>query len=96
MMAFLAVAADRERGARDLGWARRWPTWPCSCRSAARFGAAVDGREHRASAVTARELPGELVTYCWRLTLLWCVFFALNAAFITWLAFYASLASWTI
>lgn len=43
-----------------------------------------------------RDLPGEVVTYCWRLTLLWCVFFGLNAAFITWLSFYASLASWTV
>lgn len=43
-----------------------------------------------------RDLPGDLVTYCWRLTLLWCVFFGLNAAFITWLSFYASLASWTV
>src|SRR4029079_13345935 len=43
-----------------------------------------------------RDLPAEVVTYCWRLTLLWCVFFGLNAAFITWLAFYGSLSSWTI
>jgi uncharacterized membrane protein len=43
-----------------------------------------------------RDLPGEVVTYCWRLTLLWCVFFGVNAAFISWLAFYGSLASWTI
>jgi uncharacterized membrane protein len=35
-------------------------------------------------------------SYCWRLTLLWCAFFALNAGFITWLAFYASLVWWTI
>ena len=42
------------------------------------------------------ELPRGAVTYCWRLTLLWCVFFALNAGFIAWLAFYASLASWTL
>jgi uncharacterized membrane protein len=42
------------------------------------------------------ELPPHVVTYCWRLTLLWCVFFAANAAFISWLAFYGTLASWTI
>jgi uncharacterized membrane protein len=42
------------------------------------------------------DLPPQAVVYCWRLTLLWCVFFGLNAAFITWLAFYASLASWTL
>jgi uncharacterized membrane protein len=43
-----------------------------------------------------RELPNGAVAYCWWLTCLWCVFFALNAAFITWLALFASLASWTI
>jgi uncharacterized membrane protein len=42
------------------------------------------------------ELPSHVVTYCWRLTLLWSVFFAVNAAVIAWLAFYGSLASWTI
>src|SRR5262249_14784167 len=42
------------------------------------------------------ELPPGAKSYCRRLTLLWCVFFALNAGFITWLAFYASLAWWTI
>jgi uncharacterized membrane protein len=42
------------------------------------------------------DLPPHVVTYCWRLTLLWCVFFAMNAAFIAWLAFYGSLAWWTI
>jgi uncharacterized membrane protein len=42
------------------------------------------------------ELPRGAESYCWRLTLLWCVFFGLNASFITWLAFYASLAWWTI
>ena len=42
------------------------------------------------------ELPPGAVSYCRRLTLLWCVFFALNAGFITWLAFYATLAWWTI
>ena len=41
-------------------------------------------------------LPPGAVAYCRRLTLLWCVFFVLNAAFIAWLAFYASLAWWTI
>jgi len=41
-------------------------------------------------------LPDGAVQYCWRLTLLWCVFFGLNAAFITWLAFHASLASWAL
>jgi uncharacterized membrane protein len=41
-------------------------------------------------------LPDGAVSYCWRLTALWCVFFGLNAAFITWLAFYASLASWAL
>jgi uncharacterized membrane protein len=43
-----------------------------------------------------RDLPREGVAYCWRLTFLWCVFFGLNAGFITWLAFYASLQSWAI
>jgi len=42
------------------------------------------------------DLPAEVVTYCWRLTLLWCVFFGANAAFITWLAFFGSFASWTL
>jgi uncharacterized membrane protein len=46
--------------------------------------------------IRRRDLPREAVGYCRRLTLLWCVFFGLNAAFITWLAFYASLASWMI
>jgi uncharacterized membrane protein len=42
------------------------------------------------------DLAPHVVIYCWRLTLLWSVFFAVNAAFIAWLAFYGSLASWTI
>jgi uncharacterized membrane protein len=42
------------------------------------------------------ELPPGAEWYCRRLTLLWCVFFAVNAGFIAWLAFYASLAWWTI
>jgi uncharacterized membrane protein len=42
------------------------------------------------------DLPPDAQLYCRRLTLIWCVFFALNAGFITWLAFYASLAWWTI
>jgi uncharacterized membrane protein len=42
------------------------------------------------------ELPRGAESYCRRLTLLWCVFFALNAGFIAWLAFYASLTWWTI
>jgi uncharacterized membrane protein len=46
--------------------------------------------------VHRRELPRGAVVYCWRLTLLWCIFFGLNASFIAWLAFYASLASWTL
>ena len=41
-------------------------------------------------------LPTGAVAYCRRLTQLWCVFFALHATFIAWLAFYASLAWWTI
>jgi uncharacterized membrane protein len=41
-------------------------------------------------------LPPGAQAYCRRLTLVWCVFFALNASFITWLAFYASLAWWTV
>jgi uncharacterized membrane protein len=43
-----------------------------------------------------RHLPHEAVGYCRRLTLLWCMFFALNGAFIVWLALYASIAWWTI
>jgi uncharacterized membrane protein len=46
--------------------------------------------------VQRRDLPREVVVYCWRLTLVWCVFFGLNAGFIAWLAVYASLASWTL
>ena len=42
------------------------------------------------------QLPRGAEAYCRRLTLVWCIFFALNAAFIAWLAFYASLAWWTI
>jgi uncharacterized membrane protein len=44
----------------------------------------------------AGELPRGAVEYCRRLTLAWCVFFTINAAFITWLAFYASLGWWTV
>jgi uncharacterized membrane protein len=42
------------------------------------------------------ELPGAAVAYCRRLTGVWCVFFALNGGLSTWLAFYGSLAAWTI
>lgn len=42
------------------------------------------------------DLPPGGESYCRRLTLLWCAFFALNAGFIAWLAFYASLGWWTI
>ena len=42
------------------------------------------------------DLPHGAQAYCRRLTLAWCIFFTLNAAFIAWLAFYASLAWWTI
>jgi uncharacterized membrane protein len=41
-------------------------------------------------------LPAEAVGYCRRVTACWCVFFALNAAFILWLAVAASLAAWTL
>lgn len=41
-------------------------------------------------------LPPGAESYCRRLTQVWCVFFALNAGFITWLALYASLTWWTI
>ncbi len=42
-----------------------------------------------------RLAPGGSV-YCRRVTLVWCGFFALNGAFILWLALWGSLASWTL
>jgi uncharacterized membrane protein len=46
--------------------------------------------------MTKPDLPPEALVYCRRLTALWCLFFILNSAVITWLALHASLAWWTL
>lgn len=41
-------------------------------------------------------VPAEHLPYCYRVTVIWSVFFALNALFTLWLAIAASLAAWTL
>lgn len=41
-------------------------------------------------------VPAEHLPYCYRVTIVWSVFFALNALFILWLAAAASLEAWTL
>ena len=41
-------------------------------------------------------LPPDVITYCRRLTVLWCLFFVANAALIAWLSVVASLQVWTV
>lgn len=94
-MAFLAVAAIVNRGlvfrlgpalanvAMLISFGRTLVRGPSIVETIARV-------RHRG------DLPPGAASYCRRLTLLWCVFFTLNAGFITWLALYASLAWWTI
>jgi uncharacterized membrane protein len=42
------------------------------------------------------QLPDGGVEYCRRVTAVWALFFALNAGFILWLAFTASVEAWTL
>jgi uncharacterized membrane protein len=42
------------------------------------------------------ELPAEEVRYCRSVTVLWCVFFAANAAVAAWLAWRGSVAAWAL
>jgi uncharacterized membrane protein len=42
------------------------------------------------------ELPDDEVRYCRRLTVLWCAFFAANAAVAAWLALRGSVAQWAL
>lgn len=42
------------------------------------------------------ELPAFTHSYCRKVTMLWCAFFATNAALISSLALYASLETWTL
>jgi uncharacterized membrane protein len=43
-----------------------------------------------------RQLPTDEIAYCRIVTVIWCLFFALNGGFTLWLALYRSLAWWTL
>jgi uncharacterized membrane protein len=42
------------------------------------------------------DLPPDEVRYCRSVTIVWCVFFAVNAALSTWLAFHATRQAWAL
>jgi len=45
--------------------------------------------------LTTKDLPPEAISYTYKVTIVWCVFFTFNAAIAFWTALFSSMKTWT-